>query len=287
MPCSAASSVSAARTVGVRRTGQRCSPIRATAAASAADGVVVVDLGAVSGLAVGGQLEPGGAALAGRRPGRAAGRGPAWKVKAPDSLMPSVQPSNSSACSVHEEAGAVGGAVLLVRGEGEHDVAARAGGPGAPRPGRWPGSSRPCSSCRSRRVPTRRRPRTSPENGWTRPVGGLRGDHVQVAVDQQGVGCRGRCPRSGPRRWCGRGRTPGRSARSRRRQQVLGDVFGGGSLDAVAAAPVGGVDPDQVRGEAHHLVERELVERCRHRRGSSPLSHTVPPPLKRRVWSRP
>ena len=34
MPCSAASSVSAARTVGVSRTGHSCSPIRATAAAS-------------------------------------------------------------------------------------------------------------------------------------------------------------------------------------------------------------------------------------------------------------
>jgi D-amino peptidase len=54
--------------------------------------------------------------------------------------------------------------------------------------------------------------------------------------------------------------------------EPCGGVLGGGPFLAVAAAPVGGVDTDEVGGELDDLVQGLLV------------SHTAPPPRPRRSW---
>ena len=88
------------------------------------------------------------------------------------------------------------------------------------------------------------------------PVGRLGGHDVEMAVDAAARRRTGRCPRSGRRRWSGPGRAPAaRGSRPASASRVR-HVLGGGPLLAVAAAPVGGVDPDEVGGEPHDLVQR-------------------------------
>lgn len=152
------------------------------------DRVVVVDLGAVARRAVRGELEPGGAALA-----RGDGVDPQGVARVEgvgaglaDALGAALE---EVGVAVGEESGAVGGAVLLVRGEGQHDVApgaqARAG-PGA-------------DSGEHHRVHVLHVDgAAAPDDAVADlagervdgPVRGLGGHHVEVAVDEQGVGGR-------------------------------------------------------------------------------------------------
>lgn len=90
------------------------------------------------------------------------------------------------------------------------------------------------------------------------PVVGLGRYDVEMPVDQQRVGRR--IGALDPRHHIG---PPGGTFQEGRLDtrvgQPLGDVLRGGPLPAVPAAAVGGVDTDQLRGEAHHLVERHAV----------------------------
>ena len=155
---------------GERRLGL---PDRPLVAADAGDGlgdvgdrVVGVDHGAVAGRAAGGQAHPGHALLRGLEQVQAlAADGHAEAADLADRLGHALE---EIGVVVHEPAGALAAAGLLVGQEREDDVARR---PCGPRPGAAAvprGSSRPCPSCRPRRGP-RRSPRAiSPENGCTR-----------------------------------------------------------------------------------------------------------------------
>ena len=103
--------------------------------------------------------------------------------------MPSVQPSKRSACSSARKSGAVLGAVLLVGGEGQHDVAARAD------PGTGPGADGgEHHRVHVLHVDGAAAPHDAVADlageGVDAPVGGLGGHHVEVAVHEQGVGGR-------------------------------------------------------------------------------------------------
>ncbi len=210
-PCRAASSVSAARTVSVIRSGHWCSPMRAMAAARW--------LTALSALT----FEPWPALPRAVSLSQAVPRSPGADRVDPQAVarVEGVGAGLADALGaaleqlgvlVGEEAGAVGGAVLLVGGEGEHDVAAGALRRSGPRRGRRRAPSRPCSSCRWRRGPrprrrgsrrrrgarSSRRPRRAPRRGGRGRAGRRR---------------TGRCRRSGPPRWRGRAPTPGCAAR--------------------------------------------------------------------------
>lgn len=249
-----------------------------------ADRVGAVDLGAVSRRAVRGELHPGGAALAGRD--RVDPQGVARVEGVGAGLADALGAAfEEIGVLLDEVTGAVGGAVLFVGGEGEHDVADRA------RSGAGPGAD----GGEHHRVHVLHVDGTAaPDHavadlaGERRhaPVGRLGGDHVEVTVHQQRVGRRIGAGDAGDDIRPARG-----GLQDARFDAGVGelprDVFGGEPLVAVAATAVGGVDPDQVGGERHHLVQRPGVEYRRPVDGRDDLlllSHTAPPRPARRGW---
>ena len=272
-----------------------------------ADRVVRVDLRAVPGAARGGEPQPRRAPLTGPdrvqpQPGpRVEGEGPRFA----DALGAALEQLR---VVPHQVVGAEGGAVLLVRGEGQHDVAARAAALAGPGP----------DDRQHHRVHVLHVDRAAPPDHPVadltgervhRPVGGLGGHHVQMAVDQQGVGVRIR-PGDAGHHVGAAGSRLDQPRLDARLGQPLGHVLRGGPLGAVPAAAVGGVDPDQLRGEADHLVQGHVVRGCLVRghvvQGHAiqgrvlpghlassrpvhgrPLSHTAPPLPPRRGWSGP
>ena len=269
--------MSAARTVGVSRTGHCVLADAGDGGGEPADRVVPVDLGAVAGRAVRGELQPGGAALP-RRDRVELQSGPGVEGEGAglaDALGAALE---EFGVLVGEEAGAVRGAGLLVGGEGDHDV------PAGPDPCAGPGpDDREDHRVHVLHVDGAAAPDDPVADlageGVHGPVVGLGGHHVEVAVDQQRVGATGRCPRSGRRRWCGPGCAPAGSGSMPASASRSAAYSAAGPLPAVAAAAVGGVDPDQLGGEAHHLVERQGVQ---YSLGRVHVSHTAPPPRPRR-----
>ncbi len=243
--------------------------------------VLPVDLGAVAGPALGGQLQPAGAALARRdRVEREAvagveGEGPGLA----DALGAALE---EPGVLLGEEAGSVGGAVLLVGGVGDDDVTGRAEPFAGPAP--YDGEDHRVHVLHVDGAPPPHDPVADlPGERVHAPVGGFGGHHVEVAVDEQrvggGVGAGNPGDHVGP---AGGALQQGRLDPGVR--EAFGDVLGGGALAAVAAAPVGGVDPDQLGGERHHFVERLLVHGSERVGG---LSHTVPPRRPTRSSSPP
>ena len=215
------------------------------------DRVVVVDPRAVPGRAVGGELEPGSAPLAGadRVEADAGTRVERVGARLADALGAALEQVRVLA---HEPVGAGGRVVLLVGGEGEHHV-----------PGGQPGlAGQPPGDRQHHRRGALHVDRTaSPDPAVGdlarerrhRPVGGLGRDDVEVRVHEQArplaVGTRQTDDDVGPAR--------GRLQEERFHPgvgELRGDVLGGRPLGAVAATPVGGVDADQVGGEAHDLA---------------------------------
>ena len=195
-----------------------------------ADGVGPVDLGAVAGLALGGQLQPARAALPGRdgveRHAGSCVEGEGAGLA--DALRAALE---ELGVLVGEEAGAVVRAGLLVGGVGDDDVAARAyarTGPGA-------------DDGEDHRVHVLHVDGAAPPHdavadlageGVHGPVGRLGGHHVEVAVDEEGVG--GRVGALDPGDDVG----PARRALQEGRfqpgvREPLGDVLGGRSFPAV------------------------------------------------------
>ena len=174
--------------------------------------------------------------------------------------MPSVQPSKSPGCSVGEEPGAVLGAGLLVGGERDHDVPA---GPYA--------RARPVPDDREdHRVHVLHVDRAAAPHHAVAdlagervhgPVAGLGGHHVQMTVDEQGVGRRVGALDPGDDVGTALGALQ-QGGLQARLGQPRGGVLGGGPLPAVAAAAVGGVDPDEVGGERSPPRRAPAVDRC-------------------------
>lgn len=187
---------------------------------------------------------------------------------------------------VGQETGAVLGAGLFVGREGEHDVPPRT----------HPAAGPPADHGEHHRVHVLHVDGAAapdhtvadlPGEGVHTPVGGLGGHHVEMAVHQQGIGRGVGALDTGDHIG-----TALAALQQRRRQsgpgQPLGDVLGGRALLTGAVTGVAGVDPDQVGGEPHHLVERLPVHT-----GGLPgpglpgglhLSHIVPPRRTRRRW---
>ncbi len=109
------------------------------------------------------------------------------------------------------------------------------------------------------------------------PVVRPRGDDVEMTVDEQGggggVGAREARDDVG---------APRGALQERRFEAGVGElcrrVLGGGPLTAVAAAPVGGVDTDELGGEPDDFVQRPLTHRV------FDVSHIAPPRRPRRSW---
>jgi hypothetical protein len=251
--------------------------------------VLLVHLRAVPGPAARGELEPGGAPLTGpdgiqphaaaRVEGEAAG------------LADALRAALEEACVLGGQiTGPVRRAVLLVGREGEHDVARRPQALPGPGPYRR----------QDHRVHVLHVDGPAPPHDPVahfagervhRPVGGLRGDDIQVPVYQH--------RRRGPVRARDPGHhigPPGRRLQDPRLDagvgEPLGDILGRRTLVAVAATPVGRVDPDQVRGEPHHLVHGLpvhvlLVRALLAHALINLVSHIVPPPPPTRPWSPP